>query len=458
MPLLRTPLFCRALIVIGACATIASAEEPGPLKPAMTRPEMKQRIEGLKNRTARLPLPAPTAEEIAAKRSLVNNGRLRSIYLPPSWQGFVVPGWGGSSSRPRPTSTTALLNSLQASPDYGFKTRLFWIVSRGNDCQYCLGHQELKLRRVGMSDDQIAALDSKWEVFPNDERAALAFTHKLTMSPQHVGDADIAKLKVHFSDEQIIDIAYTVARYNAVNRWTASTGIPQDQSFGGEEHSQLDTPTSAEFASVPSRVAPADVQPRPEWEPMDDVLAALAAAQTRTPRVKLPSIEVAQKVLAADTPGVTPPMWLQAIAEMPIALDAWRQRQAMVRDGKTDAILRAMIAWVSARENRAWYAAGHARTRFLALEGDEAALASFAAMEKAASQPGHAEAIRFARKLTSAPHTIVDADVSRLKEHFSDYEIAEMIQLTCDANAFDRYTEALRLPLEGGLSGLASRE
>lgn len=428
------------------CATGWSADNAGGV--AITRPEMKARIQALKDRTSRLPLPPPTAEEIASGRSLVNNGRLRSLYLPASWQSFVVPGWGGAGARPRPTSTTALLNSLQSSPDYGFKTRLFWIVSRGNDCQYCLGHQELKLRRIGMTDDQLAALDCRWDVFPAAERAAMAFTHKLTQAPHTLGEADVAALKKHYSDKEIIDIAYTVARYNAVNRWTASTGIPQDQSFGGEEHTQLDTPTSAEFANVPSKIAPKDLPSRPEWESMEELHAALAAAHTRKPRVVLPSVAVAQKVLAADTPGVTPPVWLQAIAELPVALDAWRQRQAMVRDGKTDARLRAMIAWVSARENRAWYAAGHARTRLVALEVNDAALVSFAALEQQAIQPGHAEALRFARKLTSAPHTIVDADVSRLKEHFNDYEVAEIIQLTCDANAFDRYTEVLHLPLE----------
>ena len=136
------------------------------------------------------------------------------------------------------------------------------------------------------------------------------------------------------------------------------------------------------------------------------------------------------------------------MSELPIALEAWRQRQGLVRDGQTDAKLRAQIAYVSARENRSWYAAGHARTRYLALGGDEQALASFAAMEQAATTPGHAEALRFARKLTSAPHTIVDDDVERLKAHFSNHEIAEIIDLTCDANGFDRFTEVLRLPLE----------
>ena len=414
---------------------------------ASTRPEMKKRIEALKERTPRLPLPAPSADEIASGRPLVNNGRLRSIYLPPSWQSFLVPGWG-SRSAPRPSGgTAAMLKSLEADPSYAFKTRLFWIVSRTNDCRYCLGHQELKLKRVGMTDDQIASLDCRWEFFPADEQAAMKATRKLTITPQNFGPQEIDELKQYFSDREIIDILYTVSRYNAVNRWTSSTGIPQDRSFGGEEHSELDTPTSAAFASIRSKVIPADSQPRPEWESRERVQNELKQAHDRTAAVELPSVEAARNVLAKDCPGVTPPVWFQAMANLPIALDVWGQRQAMVRDGKTPSELRVLIAWITARENRAWYAAGHARARYLASGGDETILYSLADLEQAAT-PGHAEALRFARKLTSAPHTIVDADISRLQAFFNDFEVAEIIQLICDANAFDRFTEALRLPLE----------
>ena len=416
--------------------------------PASTRLEMKQRIEALKQRTSRLPLPAPTEQEIASGRSLVNNGRLRSTYLPSSWQSFVISGWGGGSSRRPAGGTAATLKALEADPSYGFKTRLFWIVSRANDCQYCLGHQELKLKRVGMTDDQIASLDCRWDSFPPNEQAAMKATRKLTVTPQQFSEQDIADLKQYYSDAEIIDIIYTVSRYNAVNRWTSSTGIPQDQSFGGAEHSELNTPTSAEFASVPSKVIPIDSKPRPEWEKREQFEAALQGARMRSPVVELPSVEVARNILAKDCPGVTPPVWFQAISNLSVALDAWGQRQALAREGKTPPDLRILIAWVSARENRAWYAAGHARTRYRASGGDEAALYSFADLEKAATTPGHAEALRFARKLTSAPHTIVDEDIARLKQHFNDFEVAEIIQLTCDANAFDRLTEALRLPLE----------
>ncbi len=80
--------------------------------------------------------------------------------------------------------------------------------------------------------------------------------------------------------------------------------------------------------------------------------------------------------------------------------------------------------------------------------GNESALDSFDALVEDSSQPGHGEALRFARKLTSSPHTIEDADIIRLKEHFSDHEVAEIIQVVCDSNGFDRFTEALNLPLE----------
>lgn len=437
--------WCLCLFASLVSLTFALADEDF----GSTRPEMKKRIEALKGRTSRLPLPAPTPQDLASGRPLVNNGRLRSIYLPSSWQSFAVPGWGGGSARPATaaTNTNSLLKSLEAQPGYAFKTRLFWIVSRANDCQYCLGHQELKLKRVGMTDDQIAAIDCRWERFPTNEQAAMKATRKLTLTPQLFGERDITELKQHFSDAEIIDILYTVSRYNAVNRWTASTGIPQDKSFGGEEHSSLDTPTSGEFANVASTVIPIDVNPRPEWEPKEQVEVELKKAGARKPCVELPSINDARRILAKDSPGVTPPAWFQAMAGLPIALDAWAQRLALVRDGKTPQDLRILIAWTTARENRAWYSIGHARTRYLASGGDEKVLYSFADIEKAAT-PANAEALRFARKLTSAPHTIVDVDIARLRERFSDFEVAEIIQLTCDANAFDRFTEALRLPLE----------
>src|SRR5690606_38997323 len=120
--------------------------------------------------------------------------------------------------------------------DYPFKTSLFWIVSRGNNCTYCLGHQESKLSSAGLTDDQIAALDGDWERFDPSTRAAFAFTKTLSFAPHTLSDADIDALRPHFTDDQIAEIILSVAGFNATNRWTGALRIPQ------EEHREYLTP------------------------------------------------------------------------------------------------------------------------------------------------------------------------------------------------------------------------
>lgn len=447
------------LMAAGVASAADSTSSPAPT-PALTRPEMKKRLEGLKQREARLPLPPLTADELASGRRSVNNGRLRSLYLPASWvatRGSSTGGSGSGTGRDgagRGTDVARTLAQMQTAPDFGFKTRLFWIVSRTNDCTYCLGHQELKLRRAGMAEDEIAALDSAWDKFPAEEQAAIAFTRKVTIAPHRITDEDLAAIKRHYKDEQILDILQTIAGNNSTNRWTASTGIPQDQSFGGDEPSQLDTPTSEAYATVKTKVAPIDHEARPAWEPMSEALAAMEGCRNRAARVTLPSREQAQAALASDTPGVVPPNWVRAAATTPAtALRVWKHRQAIVRDGKLDPKLNALIAWVAARDDRAWYAAVHARTRLQALGVSDEVLAAAGMPEQGATfSPAEQAALALAHKVTSAPHTVVDADLAAVRKHFSDSETAEVLYLACEAASFDRITEVLRLPLEEGTS------
>jgi hypothetical protein len=85
---------------------------------------MKQYLEQLKARKPRIPLPELTAEERAKLGSRQANyeARLRWHYLP-AGQGRSGLGF---SREPDP----------HMSLDYAFKTELFWIVSRTNNCHY----------------------------------------------------------------------------------------------------------------------------------------------------------------------------------------------------------------------------------------------------------------------------------------------------------------------------------
>src|SRR5262245_62488460 len=119
-------LFTRALLGLSlAAAGVIRAEAPRatPLPVPLTRPEMKQSLEDLKGRTPRIPLPALTDEErdLLGERGAGYEARLRLHYLPPG-----AGQRGGFSREPDP----------RMSLDYRFKTMLFWIVSRTNNCHY----------------------------------------------------------------------------------------------------------------------------------------------------------------------------------------------------------------------------------------------------------------------------------------------------------------------------------
>jgi hypothetical protein len=118
--------FATALVALGVGAGAVRAGEPGdkPLPVPLTRPEMKQSLEDLKGRARRIPLPELTEADRAKLGDRADNyeARLRYHYL------LAGEGRGGAGSSREPDPNASL--------DYAFKTMLFWIVSRANNCHY----------------------------------------------------------------------------------------------------------------------------------------------------------------------------------------------------------------------------------------------------------------------------------------------------------------------------------
>ena len=426
-------------------APIATADDPPPgslPKPVPeTRADLKRALEDSKHAEPRLPLPPPSEEEVERARQggwgVVNNGRMRRHYLPP---GFVS---GGFPGREEPGMTLG----------YPFQTTLFWIVSRANNCTYCLGHQESKLSAAGVDEDRVAALDGDWSGFTPAERAAFAFTRTLTTAPHEVGDEEVEALRPHYDDALIVEILYVVSSFNAMNRWTGALNIPQ------EHHREYLTPTEPEFASLVSRVAPlptagraggspiAAPWARPALESRSEVEERLEAARDRTPRVPLASEEETR----ARVPGLDEedlPQWIRLLAQFPgVGVERVAILRAVESEGTLDPLLRARACWVAARCDRAWYALGHARRRLLGLGQDDDQI--FALDGERSDFPEEDRlALEFARTLTVDPALVTDAQVGRLREHFTDHQVAELIAVVAEAAFFDRLTEAAGLGLE----------
>ncbi len=431
-------------------ASLVSPQDPAeigktPKVIPASRPEMKKLLEGLKARTPRIPMP-PRAEG----ETSVNNGHMRAFYLPPSWQSSTPRSTpsvsSGEKNEKGKSKTSASSSDPKMTLDSTFKTRLFWIVSRANNCYYCMGHQELKLARAGMLDDAIASLDCEWQRFPENEQAAFEFSRKLTLEPHKIADADVRALQKHYTDDQIIEIVQTVSQYNSTNRWTDSLGIPQDREFSSEA-AVIDTPTSVEFANRESQVAPTREPVRPPLESASEVLSALEAARKRHARIALSNSANTEKFLAEKLKAETPANWARALSIFPTLaarqIDTWH---GIDTDGKLTRLAKAQIQWAVARENRAWYAAGHAKQRLQSLGMTQDQVLSID--KNQVGSEAEKAAVIFARKLTAHPRQICDQDIRDLKTYFSDHEVAEIVFVTANATMFGHFTETLALPLE----------
>jgi alkylhydroperoxidase family enzyme len=408
----------------------AANQRPDTSKPlGLTRDAEKELLELHKQAKPRLPMPPPDPNNPVGR---VNNGAFRAYYLPDF-------------------PDTGLIRTVDPamSLDSTFKVKLFWITSRANNCFYCLGHQEYKLLNSGLNDDDIAALDGDWHTATPKERAAFVFTKKLTHTPHLVTVADVEALKQHYSPLQVAEILITVAGYNATNRWTDGLNIPAEEA--GErfrkEGVQVDlssfrTPTSAKFKKQMSSVAPVRLAPRPPLESRDMVESLLK--ENRSAVLPLADADTVAD-LWTDKPV---PNWVVLLATFPKSMKGRiAGLKASTEKGSLSPKLKGAIAWVAARNDRAWYALAVARDRLRKagmsdndiwkLDGDRNHLSE---AEQAA--------LMLTETLTVAPWKVTDQMVERCRRSFKDTEVAEIIHQTCNAAFFNRVTEVARLPFD----------
>jgi hypothetical protein len=466
--------YLAALIGVATFGTTLRADPPtnlptsAPRPTPVTRPEMKEYLEQMKVRRLRIPLPELTDAE---KEKLGGRGggyesRLRAVYMPGGGDGKGGGGGGAFGFGGEKDGAASL--------DYAFKTQLFWIVCRTNNCQYCQGHQESKLLRAGLTEEQIASLDGDWSGFTAKERAAFAFARKITYEPHRFTDADVAALKEHYTDLQILEMIMSVAGNNAINRWKEGAGIPQNEGSGGfgfgakggekgsekggEKHTYL-TPTAEKYKTSISKVAPlefdakgqptrATVNRRPALESRAEAEKALAAAKARTPRLPLVEDAKARELLPEDWAAGPLPQWVRLLANFP-AQGKGRilsQRSSETK-GDLTPLLKAQASWIIARQDRAWYAAGEAKRRLNAL-GQTDDQVNRLDGDWSGYTPTERALFTVARNLAASPVVLTDDEVDAAVKLAGPRDVVQLISYVTVRASFDRITEAAGLQLE----------
>lgn len=112
-----------------------------------------------------------------------------------------------------------------------FKSMLFTMASVASGCTHCQSHGAFTLNRMGVETERIRAL---WEyetseLFSDAERAALDLVRAAAQSPNASRPEHFEALRIHYNNEQIIEILAVNSLAGWLNRWNDTIATVTDQ-------------------------------------------------------------------------------------------------------------------------------------------------------------------------------------------------------------------------------------
>ena len=123
-------------------------------------------------------------------------------------------------------SFLAFYSSVGRSLDRKLYELIYIRVSTINGCHYCLQHHLASSKRVGLTPEDWNALkQADYARFGEKAQTALAYAEKLSRTSSKITDSDVAALKKHFSDPEIVDLHLLVGVANLTNRFTDPLGL-----------------------------------------------------------------------------------------------------------------------------------------------------------------------------------------------------------------------------------------
>jgi uncharacterized peroxidase-related enzyme len=112
--------------------------------------------------------------------------------------------------------------------DAGFKRLITYVASRTYGCNYSMAHAAEAAHRAGISEAKLnAVVDYRTSaLFTEAERVALDFAVAAASQPNAATDELFERMKQHWTDAQIVEIAIAVALYGFLNRWSNTMAVP----------------------------------------------------------------------------------------------------------------------------------------------------------------------------------------------------------------------------------------
>lgn len=103
------------------------------------------------------------------------------------------------------------------------------VVSKLNECEYCVAHHAPRLLDQGLSADSVARiLEPDCPGLDEVDRLVRDYAVQVTEKPQYMRDAIFEQIGKHFSEEQIVELTLRIALCGFFNRFNDALQIDME--------------------------------------------------------------------------------------------------------------------------------------------------------------------------------------------------------------------------------------
>lgn len=340
-----------------------------------------------------------------------------------------------------PNYIKALAQNTKAAPQYAVLVQTFIFggtiapetkmamglkIAQFYDSGYLFAHSSRWLRASESGVKMLKNWDDK-KSFSEAELAALDYAEKLTGDIHGVSDADFAKVRGFYNDSQIVEMTMTVSFFNHFVRFAEALNLPVELWVLDDKSPKM--PNDITQFSVPK----ARIGLVSDKELDAGNLALTNAKQTPDPKQSL---------------GVGIANSQRAMMRVPDLQQAWRDFGFQNRQNWTiDRNIQLQISFAVSMANGCRYCTLHQVLGLRRLGVDPKKLLAMKKDDSALTQK-ELTAVEFARKSTSQPNSITDADFEKLKKEFGEQGAVEVVLQTGAFAFMNRFTDGLRLPSE----------
>lgn len=288
-----------------------------------------------------------------------------------------LPVWARAFAGASPRTTAVMLEQ-----DYVFRTsdafdpklraKMRWVAARANRCEYSQAYAVADLRRLGVSESEIARLRESFAELPERERAALEFARQMTRDASQVTDDEFARLVKQFDEPTVVAMVLQMAFANFQDRLllALNAAVEPDGPLPPLQVRFEPTKPGEKIEPAPRPAAqPTEIQrdvlrviPDADWksQAFEQLQSQLQSQRARQPRVGVPTWSDVHSRLPAGMYPAEPPIrikWsLVVLGYHPSLGTAWLQGlRTFAREAKQDRVLEESMFWVITRSLQCFY-------------------------------------------------------------------------------------------------------